>query len=121
MSFNPDAWLGRNSNELTPREKEVLEELLGVIEGEREAALANSHDQNVVCSFTQVTRKKVSLAAVRLFAKCIPETPDWDLDKWETEDEMVDALESYNLKLMLCIEEEYDPADQIQMMLAFEK
>jgi hypothetical protein len=121
MSFNPGTWLGRDSNELTQREKEVLTELLAVIETEREVALGNAHDQDLVCNFTQVTRKKVSLAAVRLFAKCIPETPDWDLDKWETEDEMIDALDSYNFKLMLCLEEEHDPADQIEMLLAFNK
>jgi hypothetical protein len=121
MSFNPNAWLGRDSNKLSPREREVLKELLGHIEQERKASLENSHDEDVVCSFAQVTRKKVSLAAVRLLAECVPTTPDWNLENWETEDEMVDALDAYNHKLMLCLEEEYDPADQIEMLLAFNK
>jgi hypothetical protein len=34
---------------------------------------------------------------------------------------MNDALDSYTYKLTLCLEEEYDPADQIEMLLAFNK
>ena len=96
-------------------------ELLDFIEEQRETALANSDDLDLVCNFTQITKKKVSLAAIRLFAAFIPTLPDGDLEKWETEEEKSDASDTYMSKLVLCLEDEYDPADQIEMLLAFNK